>query len=665
MKKDTRAVYGRAVPTHVTLDGHAAGRSTVHTVAMTQRDQWGVAEGWWGTDGAWHGTDTSTRAALHFAQGLDDHPDGPPESSPTWFVHPGEQHALWSPATVALEDGGELPAEDRLPSELPLGAHLLHPLDGGPVTRLFVVPQRAPRPRRGWGWSAQLYATRSEQSWGHGDLADLADLARWAHDGGAELLAHNPLGASLPLPTQQPSPYYASSRRFWSPLYLRVEAVMGAELAGAEVSSAAAAGVALNGPGRLDRDEVWRLKLGALEAIWQQVRHERGVVDALAIAADDEALTRHATFCALSEHHGSGWSDWPAEHRHPATASVEGFRATYEDRVSFWRWLHLEAEVQLATAAASGAALMADLPVGFDPSGSDAWADQDLLALGCSVGAPPDDFSPTGQDWGLPPYVPWKLRDAGYAPWIDTLRRVLRHSGALRIDHVMGLFRLFWIPPGLDATHGGYVYQYGTELLDLAVLEAARAGASLVGEDLGTVEDDVRRALGERDVFGYRIAWFQDDDPTDWPATTLASLTTHDLPTVAGLWSGADARQRELAGLAPDPDGDALLRARLARLVGIDPQLDGDRRPGGTADETGDLVVAAHEALAASGSDLAVATLEDAAGQLERPNLPGTVDEHPNWRTPLPVSIETLDDTLAQRIAAAMRARRGAPRHTG
>lgn len=627
---------------------------------MTGRDAWGVADGWWGTDGTWHATPDETRAALQQAQGRADHPEGPPSDTPTWFVRPGAAHELWSPGTLELDDGSEAAVEDRLPPDLPLGAHVLRPRDGGPSTRLFVVPHRAPRPRRGWGWSTQLYGTRSTRSWGHGDLVDLAELAHWAQDLGAEVLAHNPLGASLPLASQQPSPYYASSRRFWSPLYLRVESVLGADLAGDALTEAAAAGRALDASPVVDRDEVWRLKLGALEAIWAQVRRSRVVVDSLAIAAQDEALTRHATFCALAEHHGSGWLDWPVEHRHPDGASVAGFRATNEDRVAFWRWLHVEAEVQLAAAAAAGASLMADLPVGFDPSGSDAWSDQDLLALDCRIGAPPDDFSPSGQDWGLPPYVPWRLRSTGYAPWLDTLRRAFRHAGALRVDHVMGLFRLFWIPPGHDATGGGYVYQYGTELLDLAVMEAARAGATLVGEDLGTVEDDVRAALSERDVFGYRIAWFQDDDAHEWPATTLASLTTHDLPTVAGLWTGDDAAQRARAGLPEDPEGDRLLHERLARIVQADlPEHAVAPGPEDVDPAALDgLVVAAHAALAGSGSDLAIATLEDAARVRIRPNLPGTIDEHPNWRTALPVTIDDLDETLAPGIAEVMRARR-------
>lgn len=567
-----------------------------------------------------------------------------------WFVTQGESPELWSPATLTLDGGATLEVGRRLPDDLPLGAHLLQPDDGGPATTLFTLAPRAPRPRRGWGWSAQLYAARSSDSWGHGDLADLAALARWACDGGAELVAHNPLGAALPTTHQQPSPYYASSRRFLSPLYLRVEDVDGADTSGARdaVERAAQAGRALNARPTIDRDRVWALKLAAVEAIWAEVRGLDTTRAALAAADGDVELRRFATFCAIAEHHGGGWDTWPAELRHPEGATVAEFAEAHRDRVELHRWMQLQTVAQLDRAAGAGAGLMADLPVGFDPSGFDAWTDQDLLALGCSIGAPPDDFSPTGQDWGLPPYVPWKLRAAAYGPWIATLRRIFAHCAALRVDHVMGLFRLFWIPAGDDARAGGYVYHRGDELLALAVTEAARAGAVLVGEDLGTVEPHVRDAMIDRDVFGYRIGWFADDPPEQWPAATLASLTTHDLPTVAGLWSGQDAADRAAAGVPEDPEGDQLLRSRLARLAEV-------------ADDATEHEVAlgAHRALAASASDLAVATLEDAVGERSRPNLPGTVDEHPNWRRALRVPIEQLDDAGAAAIAAVMRDGRG------
>jgi 4-alpha-glucanotransferase len=621
---------------------------------MIERAPWGVADGWWGVDGSWHDAHPETRAALERAQGADEHRLGPPEE-PVWFVTAGDAAELRGPAQIELDGGaGTLRASGSLPPDLPMGAHLLHPDDGGPTTRLFVVAATAPRLARGWGWSAQVYGLRSRHSWGHGDLVDLGSLAAWAGAQGASLVAHNPIGATIPLADQQPSPYFASSRRFWSPLYLRVESVLGAELAIEQVEAAARAGRELDANRRIDRDAVWQLKLDALEHIWEQVRGSRTVREAL-VADDDAALTVHATYCALAEHHGAGWSRWPAGHRHPAHAEVESFREANRDRVDFWRWLHLECEVQLEHAASAGAGLMGDLPVGFDPDGSDAWADQDLLALGCRIGAPPDDLGPDGQDWGLPPYVPWKLRAAGYAPWLDTLRRSMRHATALRVDHVMGLFRLYWIPPEAPASAGAYVYQYGAELLQLAVTEAARCGTALVGEDLGTVEPEVRAAMAERDVFGYRVGWFDPEPPGRWPSSTLGTLTTHDLPTVAGMWTGADEAMRSEAGVTVRPADEAAMRARLVTIA----------RHGDLEDPEGSRVEqvsdAAHRALAAAGSDLVLATLEDAVGVRERPNLPGTVEERPNWRLALPVSVEELDRSAAPVIAAAMREARGAP----
>jgi 4-alpha-glucanotransferase len=603
------------------------------------RDRWGVSDGWWGTDGRWHAVEQDARDALHAALGAADHPDGPPEGPSVWFVTEGDTPVVWSPGEVIVEDGGSVAVRHALPGDLPLGHHRLVS-DGDHLTHVFVVPPRVPALRRGWGWAVQLHAARSRASWGIGDLGDLATIARMAERDGASMVAHSPLGATVPAGPQQPSPYYASSRRFLSPLYLRIPEVDGAELAPDEVARAAAAGRLLDDDPRIDRDEVWRLKQAVLDAVWERVRDHPQVVASVRATDGDGALVRHARFCALAEHHGGGRSTFPAHHAHPDRPEVAAFAVEHADRVDFWRWLQLQGDSQLARAAAAGAPLMADLPVGFDPDGSDAWADQDLLATGCRIGAPPDDFAPLGQDWGLPPYIPWKLRSALYEPWTDTLRRQFRDAGALRIDHVMGLFRLYCIPPGFDATRGGYVRQVGTELLDLACLEAARAGASLVGEDLGTVEPAVREAMADRGVYGYRVGWFSDDPPEAWPARTVAMMSTHDLPTVAGLWSGTDTADRTAAGRPADPDGDALLRHRLAALSGL-----GDDAP------ARDMTLAAHRALAGAGSDLVLATLEDALGVEHRPNLPGTVDEHPNWLLALPAPVEELGAAGTDRLA--------------
>lgn len=628
---------------------------------MQERDNFGIADGWWDIAGHWHATPATTRTALRSAMGADEHPDGPPDGTPLWFLRPGDRRVIWSPGVLELDDATTVRVTDTLPDDLPLGVHLLHS-DDGHLTRVFSVPGRCRRAARSWGWSVQLPQTRSRSSWGHGDLADLAELAEWSQTRGAAVLAHNPLGAPIPSRDQQPSPYYASSRRFWSPLYLRVEDVPGAELLGDALTGAATAGRALTEAPLVDRDAVWALKSDALGAIWSRVRDSTTVRDLLA-ASDDDTLWHHARFCALAERHGGGRSTFPADAAHPDLAARARTVGAMSDDVDRWRWIQLVTDAQLAAAAGAGAELLADLAVGFDPDGFDAWLDQDLIAESCRIGAPPDELGPLGQDWGLPPYVPWRLRAAGYAPWLDVLRRVLRHSGLLRIDHVMGLFRLFCIPPDTDAPDGTYVYSHGSELIDIACMEATLAGAILIGEDLGTVEPEVRDAMADRGVYGYRVGWFTDDPPGSWPEGTVAMMTTHDLPTIAGMWSGVDAADRSAAGQPESPEEDALLRSRLVHLAGL----------GGLDPAKADLVTAAevtvdaHRALAESGSDLVLATLEDAVGQVRRPNLPGTVDGHPNWCIPLPATIEALGAAGADRLAQTMltaprRARGGTPR---
>jgi 4-alpha-glucanotransferase len=290
-----------------------------------------------------------------------------------------------------------------------------------------------------------------------------------------------------------------------------------------------------------------------------------------------------------------------------------------------------------------------DLAVGFDPGGFDGWAWRDLLALDARIGAPPDEFNRAGQDWGLPPFVPWRLRQAGYAPFLETLRSVLRGAGGLRMDHVMGLFRLFWVPPGAGPTDGAYVRYPAGDLLDLLALESTRAGALVVGEDLGTVEAGVREELAARAVLSMRLLWFEDEPPERWPERALGLVTTHDLPTVAGVWTGSDVEDQRAAGVPVAEEGAAALHHRLARATGL---------PSDAA--VADAVVAAHRALAASPSALVAATLEDAAQVSERPNMPGTVDSWPNWSLALPKPLEELEaDPVVGAVGDALAAGRG------
>jgi 4-alpha-glucanotransferase len=547
-------------------------------------------------------------------------------------------------ARVALEDGGELTVQGVLPHDVPLGYHVLRP-DDGPERALIVSPGCCHRPEgwRAWGWAVQLYAARSAASWGIGDLGDLARLVRWSADElGAGFVLVNPLHAVAPTSPQQSSPYFPSSRRFLNPLYLRVEDVPGAAAAGTDLEGFAAQGRALNDQRRIDRDEAWRLKLAALEQIWANGGGGDEAFERWR-AAQGHTLEEFTTWCVLAERFGAAWRDWPAPYRLPTNRAVRAFRNEHEDRARFHGWLQWLTHLQLV-AASSGLAVIQDLPIGVDPEGCDAWAWQDVLAEGVSVGSPPDEFNGQGQDWGLPPFVPWRLADAGYQPFIDTIRATIASAGGLRVDHVMGLFRLWWVPSGSSPRDGAYVRYPSDDLLDIVALESHRAEALVVGEDLGTVEAGVREAMAERRMLSYRLLWFEEDDPSQWPEPAMAAVTTHDLPTVTGLWDGSDLEAQRRLGLEPNEESTAAIRARLCASGALDDDAGPDA-----------VVLAAHRLLAKAPSVLLSATLDDALAEPERPNIPGADGRRANWSLALPAPLEAIVDApLPAQIAAAL-----------
>ena len=545
---------------------------------------------------------------------------------------------------LTLEDGSTLGHQAVMPSDAPYGYHRLGRDDGGEQL-IITGPGRCHLPPglRAWGWAIQLAATRSGRSWGIGDLADLRALGAWTAVAGAGFLAVGPLGAPNPGPRPEPSPYYPSTRRFGNPLYLRVEEVPGAERLADELPELAATGQALNAERLIDRSRVAALKLRALERIWSAGadrpafdawRTERGL-----------SLERWATFVALTERLGPGWQTWPEPYRDPASSAVTAAAGEHADRVAFHAWLQWCFDRQLADAS-DAIRRVADMPVGVDPGGFDAWDWQDQLAMGASIGAPPDRFNTRGQDWGLPPFIPAALRSAAYRPFIETIHAQLRHAGGLRIDHVLGLFRLWWIPAGNDPNHGAYVRSHTDELLEIVALESHRAGAVVVGEDLGTVPSGVRRDLRRRRLLSTRLALFERVPPSDYPAQAFAGVTTHDLPTVAGAWNGADLADQAAAGVPPDPDALQLLRSSLARAAGVATEAPLD-----------EVVLRLHERVAASPAALVAATLEDALRVEERPNLPGTVPPaRQNWSLALPSPIEELaDDPRVSALVGALR----------
>ena len=585
-------------------------------------DAWGIDAGWFGTDGEWHTAPPATVEAIRAAM-------GEPADRPVWVVRPGAGDPLLGPCELRLEDGTDLGVVERLPEDLPLGIHELAPVDAGPVTTLLAGPGRCHLPdgMREWGVTVQVPTARSSASWGIGDLADVRSIARWIAGRGGQSVALSPLHAPTPVPPIATSPYYPSSRRWRSPLLIRVDEV------GADDRVAALAEEArgLLAEGRVDRDACWAKQRPALEHLWSGLGPPAREAAARWRRSQGDELERWATFCALAEVHGSSWREWPAELRDPHGPAIAAAASELEHRVAFHAWLQQLVEEQLDGARAEGARLVQDLAVGVDPGGADAWAHQELLGEGFSIGAPPDEFQAEGQSWGLPPWIPWRLRDAGYRPLASLLRASMVAGGGLRIDHVMGLTRLFWVPEGGRPADGAYVRFHGSELLELVALESARAGAVVVGEDLGTVEPGLREELHDRRILSTKVVWFEDAPPEAWPAQALAMTTTHDLPTLAGLVKGTDAPEA--------------MRANLERLVG--PLAD---RP------VTEVAVEVHAHLGRSPAVLALATLEDLLGVEDRPNVPGTTDdERPNWSTPLPVPVDALpDQPAAGRILDAL-----------
>jgi 4-alpha-glucanotransferase len=606
-------------------------------------DQWGIDDGWSGYDGTWHPAPPETMDALRSAMTSGHGASAAGGGRPVWIVRPGQHEALHSRCHLRLEDGTDVGEVDHLPGDLPLGLHWLNPLDGGPTTTLLVGPGRCHElDHQAWGATMQVPTTRARDGWGIGDLADVRTVATWLDGLGAGALGLSPLHAPTPVTPVQPSPYFPSSRRWRSPLLIRVDEVPGAGDV-SEVADLGRQARRLIDEPVVDRDASWSLQRAALLALWQ-ARPER-VNDDVARwrAAEGAPLEGWARYCALADVHGPRWSRWPAALRHPEDPAVVEAVRPLADQVAFHAWLQMLDERQMAAANVGQVRLIQDLAIGVDPDGADAWQLQDLLALDVSVGAPPDAFAPDGQRWGLPPFVPWRLRDAGYRPLAEVLRASMAQGGGLRVDHVMGLTRLFWIPAGAEPADGTYVRFAGRELFEVLAMESARAGALVVGEDLGTVEAGFRDLLRDTGVLSTRLVWFEDVPPSQYQREALAMVTTHDLPTVAGVWTGADEAELEALG-RPTPEADRhTLRRRLDALVGMDASA-----------PVGSVIDAVHQHLADSPATLVLGTLEDACEVARRPNVPGTTVERPNWSRALPLVVEELvaDDAAARHLRA-------------
>ncbi|MEW2045924.1 4-alpha-glucanotransferase [Streptomyces sp. NPDC005476] len=551
---------------------------------------------------------------------------------------------------------------------------------------LIVAPPRLPTPAgRSYGLLVQLYSLLSRRSWGMGDLGDLGELTAWAGRAlGAGFVQVNPLHAAVPGAPTDPSPYRPSSRRFPDPVHLRVEDVP--EFA--YVRDDALRAALLEGAGRLreavlekgeliDRDAVWELKRQALELVARvPLGPGRRAAYCDFLAEQGQALEDHATWCALAEVHGPRWRRWPAGLQDPRSAETTRARGELMDRVDFHSrlaWLtdtQLTAAQRAAREAGMPVGIVHDLAVGVHPEGADAWAQQEYFAAGMSVGAPPDAFNARGQDWGLPPWRPDRLAASGYAPYRRLLKALFRYAGALRIDHVMGLFRLWWVPQGEPPTQGAYVRYDAEAMLAVLVLEASLAGSVVIGEDLGTVEPGVREALRERGVLGTSVLWFERDwdgdgrplSPDRWRADCLATATTHDLPSTAARLTGEHVELRDRLGLLTRPVEEERAEAAndAAEWLGLLTRLGLLAGTGGGSDRSSEEaeVQAVHGFLLRTPARMLGVWLPDGVGDRRPQNLPGTWDQYPNWRLPIadaegrPVTLEEL--AASPRLRALM-----------
>jgi len=604
------------------------------------------------------------------------------------------------------------------PGKVPLGYHSLTVEASGPsiakraAMRVVVAPDQCylhpalMDSRRAWGLTIQLYGLRSSKNWGIGDFRDLQEVMQWAGaDLGADLLGVNPLHA---LPPGQVSPYSPSSRLFHHPLYLDIEGIPEFQ----QAPSLQAMVKSRNFQAKLDSlrrnplvqyAAVEQLKWSALNALFRvfQRRHVARRTDRAAafhrfVRAEGEALERFALFRTLEERmsrrkgkgKGSagggqrGWTAWPKAYRHPDSPAVQRVAARSLSRIQFYQYVEWLCRMQLAEVQAAARragmaiGLYQDMAVGIDPHGADAWAFQDQLVSNASIGTPPELFSPGGQRWNLAPFHPERIRTDGYRLFADCYRRTMQASGLIRIDHAMGLFRLFWIPDGLDPAQGTYVRYPSEDFLGILALESLRQRVMVIGEDLGTVTPAIRARLMAGGLLSYRLLLFEQTakgrfaKPSRFPIQAAAAVATHDLPTLRGFWIGRDIewktrlklyaksqwRERDVATRERDKQAllDALARERLL--------------PAGcprTADAvpvmTDELCRAVYAYVARTPSRLVLLSLEDLLGDIETPNVPGD-HAYPSWRIKTGPSESSWEDweTLdrVRQLAAIMRARR-------
>lgn len=595
----------------------------------------------------------------------------------------------------------------RLSARLPPGYHRVE-IEGHRTVAamvLIIAPERCYQPaaleggKRVWGLALQLYSVRSERNWGIGDFTDLDRVIEVADGFGAGIIGLNPLHALFPHAPTHASPYSPSSRSFLNIFCLDVEAVpdfLECEAAQACISAPQfqAQLRASRAAELVDYQGVAAAKMEILDRLYRHFRahhrdaaSRRGTAFRAYQAERGQALRTHALFDALQESFNRqdrgiwGWPVWPAAYRDPNSKAVVAFADRNEARVEFFEYLQWQADLQLARASRRACerglaiGIYRDLALGVERGGADTWSNQRLYALEAGIGAPPDDFNLKGQDWGLAPHIPGRLRLAAHAPFAAALRENIRHAGALRLDHVMGLQRLFWIPAGGTPEDGAYVHYSFEELLGILALESQRHRCLVIGEDLGTVPDEVRAALQPAGILAYRVLYFEKSPeggfkpPAEYPRQAAVAVNTHDLPSLSGYWHGRDLELRGKLGLFPyDELKKEQVRARaedrprlLAALdqEGLLPVECGVQPP----TMTPKLACAVHAYLARTPAMVMIVQPEDILCQPEQANLPGTIEEHPNWRRKLSLNLEDwTNDPRFQAFAATLREARGPTR---
>lgn len=637
----------------------------------------GIAPDWHTIDGQHHVVSVETQRALLAAMALPATTAGEVRDSLWRLAAPSRaplpplvMAAAGQPSVVRVRtpdawlvveqaDGRATPVpvaegQARLPPLAP-GRYALRA--GGETGELIVTPPRAFEPaalahgQRIVGLSAQLYTLRRDGDQGIGDFTALAQLGALAEQAGAKLIALNPLHALFPADRERASPYHPSDRRFLDPIYLDVPA---------------AGPVAAHGKSVVDYPTVWAAKAAALAGVAEEAR---GEAFACFVADGGQALTDFCAFQVISEAHASDWRGWPTALRDPANPEVAAFVAAHPERLAHHQALQWLCDRQLGAAAARapGLGLCRDLAVGAAPDGAEAWAAAGRLAASVSIGAPPDAFAPQGQVWGLPPPNPHSWRAEGYRSFSALLGANMRHAGALRIDHVLGLTRLFWVPDGASGADGAYVAYPQADLLGVLALESQAARCLVVGEDLGTVPDGLREALGAAGVYRYTVLPFEREgaaftSPKRYPARALACVSTHDIAPIAGWWAGTDLDERRALGLF---DAAACAAAQAARAADKTALLTAMAEDGAAAAWTAESefspeLAAAIYGFAASGpSRIFMLQLEDLAGERVGVNLPGTDRERPNWRSRLEAPLDAMPKgALWRAITAAVRAER-------